>query len=174
MYQRVENMTLRIFPDLEQNCEDESRIVERAILASPEDGVRFSSKIIGCTAPGNMQTFLSASPVEQFKFKSCTNSGDHFINLLKIAFFPDHRLTLKKSYIVMLFRNLQPSRDYSSTSATSSISWRIIHSFGKCRLQITKVKRSFFYVITITRTIKTFQSIGWRELKFQFIFLRPL
>lgn len=105
--QSLSDLIEHIFLTLLKNVCHESRIAERAILATRNERLILLRDLIVNSIFGLAKLFLSAGPVEEAEVNEDQYITDLLNSLAGIASLPDHLPRMKPGFIIMLMRNLQ-------------------------------------------------------------------
>ncbi len=106
-----------LFQDIEQHWSDIDWLASRAVLVTKNVKLEEVNEMVGSRIPGELKTFKSADSVQnrdrQAQISDELRYPQELLNQIDAgSSMPDHKLTLKKGYIVMLLRNLRPNKGH--------------------------------------------------------------
>ena len=108
-HDRIASIVSSVYPNFKSNFADPSYLCKRAVLTPTNEIADEVNLFVLMLVPGNEKEYLSCDTI----CKSTDTFGDadllypvEFLNSLKLANFPQHRLVLKKNVPIMLLRNL--------------------------------------------------------------------
>ncbi|CDF36188.1 ATP dependant DNA helicase PIF1 [Chondrus crispus] len=105
----IRNLCLKVFHGIRDNHADPTWLTKRVILTTKNRPLEQVNEVIGNMMPGPYRTYLSADKVESEDTNALIYPTEMFNTLTAGSDLPDHKLKLKKGFIVMLLRNLDPT-----------------------------------------------------------------
>ncbi|CDF40386.1 ATP dependant DNA helicase [Chondrus crispus] len=103
----TENMC--VFQGTRDNHADPAWLTKRVILTTKNRPLEEVNEVIGNMIPGSYRTYLSADKVENEDTNALIYPTEMLNTLTAGSALPDHKLKLKKGFILMLLRNLDPA-----------------------------------------------------------------
>lgn len=103
-----EALIAQVFPNLQQNIQNENWLCERTILAPRNETVAKINKKILDEIISDTSTYYSIDTV--MSSEDCTSYPVEFLNSLDLTGVPSHKLELKVGIPVLLMRNLDAPR----------------------------------------------------------------
>ncbi|CDF38180.1 ATP dependant DNA helicase PIF1 [Chondrus crispus] len=105
----IRNLCLKVFHGIRDNHADPTWLTKRVILTTKNRPLEQVNEVIGNMMPGPYRTYLSADKVESEDTNALIYPTEMLNTLTAGSDLPDHKLKLKKGFIVMLLRNLHPT-----------------------------------------------------------------
>ncbi|CDF36294.1 unnamed protein product [Chondrus crispus] len=105
----IRNLCLKVFQGIRDNHADPAWLTKRVILTTKNRPLQEVNEVIGNMIPGSYRTYLSAEKVENEDTNALIYPTEMLNTLTAGSALPDHKLKLKKGFIVMLLRNLDPA-----------------------------------------------------------------
>ncbi|CDF38585.1 ATP dependant DNA helicase [Chondrus crispus] len=105
----IRNLCLKVFQGIRDNHADPAWLTKRVILTTKNRPLEEVNEVIGNMIPGSYRTYLSADKVENEDTNALIYPTEMLNTLTAGSALPDHKLKLKKGFIVMLLRNLDPA-----------------------------------------------------------------
>ncbi|CDF36554.1 unnamed protein product [Chondrus crispus] len=105
----IRNLCLKVFHGIRDNHADPTWLTKRVILTTKNRPLEQVNEVIGNMMPGPYRTYLSADKVESEDTNALIYPTEMLNTLTAGSDLPDHKLKLKKGFIVMLLRNLDPT-----------------------------------------------------------------
>ncbi|CDF39898.1 ATP dependant DNA helicase PIF1 [Chondrus crispus] len=105
----IRNLCLKVFHGIRDNHADPTWLTKRVILTTKNRPLEQVNEVIGNMMPGPYRTYLSADKVESEDTNALIYPTEMFNTLTAGSDLPDHKLKLKKGFIAMLLRNLDPT-----------------------------------------------------------------
>ncbi|CDF38639.1 unnamed protein product [Chondrus crispus] len=105
----IRNLCLKVFQGIRDNHADPAWLTKRVILTPKNRPLEEVNEVIGNMIPGSYRTYLSADKVENEDTNAPIYPTEMLNTLTAGSALPDHKLKLKKGFIVMLLRNLDPA-----------------------------------------------------------------
>ncbi|CDF35745.1 ATP dependant DNA Helicase Pif1 [Chondrus crispus] len=102
----IRNLCLKVFHGIRDNHADPTWLTKRGILTTTNRPLEQVNKVIGNMMPGPYRTYLSAEKVESEDTNALIYPTEILNTLTAGSALPDHKLKLKKGFIIMLLRNL--------------------------------------------------------------------
>ncbi|CDF39089.1 ATP dependant DNA helicase [Chondrus crispus] len=100
---------LSVFQGIRDNHADPAWLTKRVILTTKNKPLEEVNEVIGNVISGPYRTYLSANKVENENTNALIYPTEMLTTLTAGSALPDHKLKLKKGFIVMLLRNLDPA-----------------------------------------------------------------
>ncbi|XP_048425230.1 ATP-dependent DNA helicase PIF1-like [Pyrus x bretschneideri] len=101
----INQLIVKIFPDLEDHINDATYMVERAVVTPTNEDVDMLNEKIINMFPGLEETMYSFDSVED---DARNLYQPEFLNSISLGGLPPHKLTLKRGAPIMLLRNIDP------------------------------------------------------------------
>ncbi|CDF38756.1 unnamed protein product [Chondrus crispus] len=105
----IRNLCLKVFQGIRDNHADPAWLTKRVILTTKNRPLEEVNEVIGNMIPGSYRTYLSADKVDNEDTNALIYPTEMLNTLTAGSALPDHKLKLKKGFIVMLLRNLDPA-----------------------------------------------------------------
>ncbi|CDF35670.1 partial DNA helicase [Chondrus crispus] len=105
----IRNLCLKVFQGVRDNHADPAWLTKRVILTTKNRPLDEVNEVIGNMIPGPCRTYLIADKVENEDTNALIYPTEMLNTLTAGSALPDHKLKLKKGFIVMLLRNLDPA-----------------------------------------------------------------
>ncbi|CDF32173.1 unnamed protein product [Chondrus crispus] len=105
----IRSLCLNVFQGIRDNHADPAWLTKRVILTTKNRPLEEVNEVIGNMIPGSYRTYLSADKVENEDTNALIYPTEMLNTLTAGSALPDHKLKLKKGFIVMLLRNLDPA-----------------------------------------------------------------
>ncbi|CDF33589.1 Putativ ATP dependant DNA helicase [Chondrus crispus] len=105
----IRNLCLKVFQGIRDIHADPAWLTKRVILTTKNRPLEEVNEVIGNMIPGSYRTYLSADKVENEDTNALIYPTEMLNTLTAGSALPDHKLKLKKGFIVMLLRNLDPA-----------------------------------------------------------------
>ncbi|CDF36420.1 ATP dependant DNA helicase [Chondrus crispus] len=105
----IRNLCLKVFQGIRDNHADPAWLTKRVILTTKNRPLEEVNEVIGNMILGSYRTYLSADKVENEDTNALIYPTEMLNTLTAGSALPDHKLKLKKGFIVMLLRNLDPA-----------------------------------------------------------------
>ncbi|CDF77418.1 ATP dependant DNA helicase [Chondrus crispus] len=105
----IRNLCLKVFHGVRDNHADPTWLTKRVILTTKNRLLEQVNEVIGNMMPGPYRTYLSADKVESKDTNALIYPTEMLNTLTAGSALSDHKLKLKKGFIVMLRRNLDPT-----------------------------------------------------------------
>ncbi|CDF36122.1 unnamed protein product [Chondrus crispus] len=105
----IRSLCLKVFQGIGDNHADPAWLTKRVILTTKNRPLEEVNEVIGNMIPGSYRTYLSADKVENEDTNALIYPTEMLNTLTAGSALPDHKLKLKKGFIVMLLRNLDPA-----------------------------------------------------------------
>ncbi|CDF33944.1 ATP dependant DNA helicase PIF1 [Chondrus crispus] len=105
----IRNLCLKVSHGIRDNHADPTWLTNRVILTTNNRPLEQVNEVISNMIPGPYRTYLSPDKVESEDTNALIYPTEMLNTLTAGSALPDHKLTLKKSVIVMLLRNLDPT-----------------------------------------------------------------
>ncbi|CDF33021.1 unnamed protein product [Chondrus crispus] len=105
----IRSLCLKVFQGIRDNHADPAWLTKRVILTTKNRPLEEVNEVIGNMIPGSYRTYLSADKVENEDTNALIYPTEMLNTLTAGSALPDHKLKLKKGFIVMLLRNLDPA-----------------------------------------------------------------
>ncbi|CDF77379.1 unnamed protein product [Chondrus crispus] len=105
----IRNLCLKVFQGIRDNHAHPACLTKRDILTTKNRPLEEVKEVIGNMIPGPCRTYLSADEVENEDTNALIYPTEMLNTLTAGSALPDHKLKLKKGFIVMLLRNLDPA-----------------------------------------------------------------
>nr|XP_043629767.1 ATP-dependent DNA helicase PIF1-like [Erigeron canadensis] len=105
----IDSIVDSIYPDISSNMLDPTFFQDRAILAPTHEVVDLINETVMEKIDGEEKVYLSSDSICESEIGSDFNQhlyNQDFLNSIKVAGIPNHRLALKKGVPVMLLRNI--------------------------------------------------------------------
>ncbi|CDF37706.1 ATP dependant DNA helicase PIF1 [Chondrus crispus] len=108
----IRNLCLKVFHGIRDNHVDPTWLTNRVILTTKNRPLEQVNEVIRNMMQGPYRTYLSADKVESEDTNALIYPTEMLNTLTAGSDLPDHKLKLKKGFIVMLLRNLDPTSGY--------------------------------------------------------------
>ena len=105
----IRKLCLKVFQGIRDNHADPTWLTKRVILTKKNRPLEQVNEIVGNMILGPYRTYLSAGKVENEDTNALMYPMELLNTLTAGSALPDHKLKLKKGFIVMLLRNLDPT-----------------------------------------------------------------
>ncbi|CDF36818.1 partial DNA helicase [Chondrus crispus] len=105
----IRNLCLKVFQGIRDNHTDPAWLTKRVILTTKNRPLEEVNEVIGNMIPGPCRTYLSADKVESEDTNALFYPTEMLNTLTAVSALSDHNLKLKKGFIVMLLRNVDPA-----------------------------------------------------------------
>ncbi|XP_055918430.1 uncharacterized protein LOC129950521 [Eupeodes corollae] len=102
-----------VFPNISENNQNYAWLSQQAILAAKNNNVHALNFTIQSKITGDLVTYKSVDSITNPD--DVVNYPTEFLNSLELPGFPPHNLQLKVGLVIMILRNLNPSRLCNST-----------------------------------------------------------
>ncbi|CDF77532.1 partial DNA helicase [Chondrus crispus] len=108
----IRNLYVKVFQGIRDNHADPAWLTKHVILTTKNRPLEEVNEVIGNMIPGPYRTYLSAEKVENENTNALIYPTEMLNTLTAGSALPDHKLMLKKDFIVMLLRNIDPTSGY--------------------------------------------------------------
>ncbi|CDF37506.1 partial DNA helicase [Chondrus crispus] len=105
----IRNLCFKVFQGIRDNYTDPAWLTKRVILTTKNTPLEQVNEVIRNMISGPYRTYLSADKVESEDANALIYPTEILNTLTAGSALPDHKLKLKKGFIVMLLRNLDPA-----------------------------------------------------------------
>ncbi|CDF38382.1 ATP dependant DNA Helicase PIF1 [Chondrus crispus] len=110
----IRNLCFRVFEGIRDNYADPAWLTKRVILTTKNRPLEQVNEVIDNMISGPYRTYLCADKVENENTNALIYPTELLNTLTAWSALPDHKLKLKKGFIVMLLRNLNPATGHVS------------------------------------------------------------
>ena len=107
--QTIRNLCLKVFQGIRDNHANPAWLTQRVILTTKKRPLEEVNEVVDDMIPGPYRTYLSADKVENEDTNALIYPTELLNTLTAGSALPDHKPKLKKCFIFMLLRNLDPT-----------------------------------------------------------------